>query len=77
MERFAKTRRERNCKGKPVYQLDDDMNIIAEYPSASKAANAMNCSPENISSSCRNPKRYPHIKGYRWRYVESFVGGVE
>lgn len=72
LERMGKTRRDRNCKGKPVYQLDDHMNIIAEYPSTKKAGLAIGKRPENIASSCKNPKRFPHIGGYRWRYKEDY-----
>lgn len=65
LERVSATRRERNSKGKAVYQLDDNMHIIAEYPSTKRAGDAMGLHPENIASSCRNPQRYPRIGGYR------------
>ena len=76
-ERVAKSRREKASKGRAVYQLDDDMNIIAKYKSISEAARAIGCFDSNIGCSCRNPQRYPHIKGYRWRFVEDIDGGKE
>lgn len=76
IKRVSETRKERNCKGKPVYQLDEDMNIITEYPSASAAARALNCAATNISVVCRNPKKHPRSNGYCWRFVEDYHKGV-
>lgn len=49
-----------------VLQLDLNGNIIAEYPSAMKAGEAICGFPENITRAVRGI--YKTYKGYKWRY---------
>ena len=53
---------------KPVYQLDDFDNIINEYPSIAKAAEAMGCRPAYISRVCLNYGYRHKALGYKWRF---------
>ena len=50
---------------KPVIQYDINGNYIAEYPSVSAAAKAVNKASTNISSAC---KKHGTSAGYKWEY---------
>ena len=63
-------KRHSECNSKPVYALDESMQIVAEYPSIKKAAEAVGACKENIGFCCRNPNRT--CRKYYWRYKESF-----
>ena len=64
-------RRARVCS-KPVLQLDEDGNILKEWPSVTAAAKALGTSPGAISSVCGGWQK--HAGGFRWR-LKSDVSG--
>lgn len=49
-----------------VLQLDLNGNIIAEFPSVTKAGEAIGGFPENVSRAARGLSK--SYKGYKWRY---------
>lgn len=58
-----------NRLSKKIYQLDDDNNIIKEYPSISEASRQLNVSIQAISD-CLNGKT-KHSCGYKWEFVKT------
>lgn len=58
----------RKPRKKPVQQLDDNGNVVAEYESIKQAAETLNCSKGNICSSCKGVKGREKASGYYWRY---------
>lgn len=51
---------------KPLYQIDNQGNIVREWDCAAHAGKELNLFPENISRACRGiMKTY---KGYTWKY---------
>lgn len=55
---------------KPVLQIDDNGNVVAEYESIKQAADTLGCSKGNICSSCKGVKGRNKAYGYYWRYKE-------
>lgn len=55
---------------KPVLQIDDNGNVVAEYESIKQAADTLGCSKGNICSSCKGVKGRKKAYGYYWRYKE-------
>lgn len=53
---------------KPVLQYDTNLNLIAEYPSASEAARQIGIDNSLISKCCKN--KIKTAKGYIWKYKE-------
>ena len=58
-----------NRLSKKVYQLDDDNNIIKEYPSISEASRQLNLTMQSLSG-CLNGKT-KHSGGYKWKFVKT------
>lgn len=52
----------------PVYQLDDNYNIIKKFDCADDAAKELNCSAPLIRNACKANHKYYKAKGYHWRY---------
>ena len=52
---------------RPILQIDDNGNVVAEYGSIKEAAETLNYSKGNICSAC-NGKRNGRANGYYWRY---------
>lgn len=50
-----------------ILQLDDNNNIIKEYPSIKEASRCLNVSYQAISDCLRGIQK--HSAGYRWKYV--------
>lgn len=57
--------------GKPIIQLDKNLNLIKEWESASKAAQSIN-KPSSSISECCNKKRKSSY-GYIWVFKEDYV----
>jgi len=57
-----------NKYSKKILQLDDNNNVIKEYPSIKEAGRQMNISYQAISD-CLNGKQN-HSAGYKWKYAE-------
>lgn len=51
---------------KPVYQLDNDYNVITKFNSVEEAAKAMFCSAPLIRKCCKI--RHYKAKGFHWSY---------
>lgn len=60
------------ARSKPVLQLDENGNVLKEWPSAKVAAEALGMSWRNISSVCYGQRK--HACGFRWR-LKSDVSG--
>lgn len=58
-----------NRLSKRIYQLDDDNNIIKEYPSISEASRQLNLTMQSLSG-CLNGKT-KHSGGYKWKFVKA------
>ena len=58
-----------------IGQYDDDMNLIAEYDSATLAAKAVGSNRTSIRD-CANGKQ-KHAGGFIWRYVDPQADQVE
>ena len=56
---------QRCCK--PVYQLNEDGEIIKVWESARKASRALGIEYKNISTVCRGLR--PRAGGYKWRFA--------
>lgn len=56
----------KGLNSKPVIQLDDRGNIIAEYISLNEAAEKLNIHPSNISKVLHGNQQF--AGGYRWKY---------
>lgn len=56
----------REANGKPVCQLDTDMNLLNEYPSAKYASQITNIYPSMILGCCNQLKGYKTAGGYVW-----------
>lgn len=56
----------RKSEIKPVYQLDDDYNVITKFNSVEEAAKTMSCSTPLIRNCCKI--RHYKAKGFRWSY---------
>jgi hypothetical protein len=56
----------RKSEIKPVYQLDDNYNVIAKFNSAEEAAKAMSCSASLIRNCCKI--RHYKAKSFHWSY---------
>lgn len=50
---------------KPVYQLDENSNIIKEFASVNDAAKSLNICPSSISDCCHGRKIY--VGGFKWK----------
>lgn len=53
---------------KPVIQCDENMNFIAEYPSAMEASRKTNCDNSSINKCCKG--KLKTVGGFIWRYKE-------
>lgn len=63
--KYGFQKKERTIYMKPIYQLDDNKNIINEFPSVVKAAQFVGTKDSNISTAIgRNGK----CAGYYWKY---------
>lgn len=62
-----------SCTKKKVAQYDKEGNFIAEYPSYSAAAKAVNGTPSAISRICSGTPGLHTHKGYVWKIVEEIV----
>ena len=58
-----------------IGQYDDDMNLIAEYDSATLAAKAVGSNRTSIRD-CANGKQ-KHAGGFIWRYLDALADQVE
>ena len=58
-----------------IGQYDDDMNLIAEYDSATLAAKAVGSNRTSIRD-CANGKQ-KHAEGFIWRYLDPQADQVE
>ena len=56
----------RKSEIKPVYQLDDDYNVITKFNSVEEAAKTMSCSAPLIRNCCKI--RHYKAKGFHWFY---------
>lgn len=52
----------------PVYQLDDNYNIIKKFDCADDAAKELNCSAPLIRNACKPNHKHYKAKGYHWSY---------
>lgn len=59
-------------RGKGIYQLDGDMNIIKHYRNCSEAARALGESDELHKLIHRRLKENKKCRGYYWRKVEDY-----
>lgn len=66
---------EQKIHGIPVLQFDENMNLIAEYPSINNAASSVGTCFENIKRAC-NCKSLK-AKGYFWRIKNDYSRGHE
>lgn len=53
---------------KPIYQIDENQRIIAEYPSAAEAARSLKL--EDKSNICAAARKGRKAYGYYWKYKE-------
>ena len=60
---------------KPINQYDEDFNLIETYESCTSAAAVTGISCGSISRAANRQKKA--AGGYKWRYVEDTVDGVE
>lgn len=51
-----------------VVQMNFDGEIIATYPTAASAAEALGCAKNTISSACSGKR--PQALGYKWKYLD-------
>lgn len=63
-----KVTKARKSEIKPVYQLDDDYNVINKFESVEEAAKFVNCTAPLIRKCCKI-KHYKG-KGFHWSYDE-------
>ena len=54
---------------RPVEQLDDQFNVIAQYPSITDASTATGIRAQNISQTASGKTTRIHAGGFRWRYI--------
>jgi len=62
-----------NNKGnsKPIYQLNDNNEVINQYPSISEASRQLKVSYQAISDCLKGKQQ--HSAGYRWKYLDNFL----
>ena len=66
-------RRNKNIKNKPIYELDHDLNIIAEYSSISEAAKKLNISQPNLSAYMNNRIKTCHGRTFIYKEQAKFL----
>lgn len=71
--RLGKYTKENNPRSRAVIQLDLDGNIIAEYPSVTDAAKAVNGNTTKISRCCAGEYRHRSHKNFLWIYKEDYT----
>ena len=52
----------------PVYQLDDNYNVIRKFDCADDAAKELKCSAPLIRNACKPNHKHYKAKGYHWSY---------
>ena len=74
---LTKYNAEQSCKyqswnycSKPIYQLDDDFNIIKYFASIRQAETELNIYHSNISRCCKGDCK--QVCGYRFMYVDNY-----
>lgn len=60
----------RDKRARPVCQLDNEGNIIAEFPTVKAAAETVNTSIAHISEACAGTR--PSAVGFRWCYKRDY-----
>lgn len=70
----SKNNRTNKYKGKPVYQLDEDKEIIKKWDSTREAAEYFDIKGEFINGAIRRGTR---TQGYYWEYCEKMDGEDE
>ena len=53
---------------KKIYQLDEENNIIKEYPSSAEAGRQLGVTESSISACLRGLQK--HSAGYKWKYAD-------
>lgn len=53
---------------KKIYQLDEENNIIKEYPSSAEAGRQLGVTGSSISACLRGLQK--HSAGYKWKYAD-------
>lgn len=72
-EKYANRARELGEKNsRPVYQIDENLNILSVYCSINEAGRKTGIPCGNISSCCRG--RYKTAGGFKWRYATDHSG---
>lgn len=56
------------ASGRAIIQMDDDGNVIAEYPTVTEAASAVGISMKSIRDAAKGIQR--HAAGFCWRYKD-------
>lgn len=56
---------------KPLVAIDDDDNVVHEYPSVAKAAESLSVSPSALYFCLRPGFQNHRCKGFRWRYKQN------
>ena len=54
---------------RPVAQLDDNFNMLAQYPSIKDASIATGIKAQNISQTANGKTNRVHAGGFRWQYI--------
>lgn len=60
-------------RGRPVYQLDNDRQILRKWDKTVDAASSLRISRSNISTVCKNGNK---LGGYRWAYADEYDGNL-
>ncbi len=55
-------------QGRAIIQLDDDGNILAEYPSVTKASETVGVNTKSISDAAKGKQK--HAGGFCWKYKD-------
>lgn len=67
----------KTLKERPVVQLDDNDNVIAEFNSMSEAMRITGIDKTHISYACSGRLGRVHAGGYKWKYAEEQKEDIE
>lgn len=67
-ERISKSLTNNPKKSKPVAAYDDDMNLIASFPSIYEASRQVGISASTIGDCLHHRRGAIHAGGYRWQF---------
>ena len=63
----------RKRQGRPIFQMDDEMNIIKRFETVSDASKNIGVNSKSIRDAAKGIQK--HAGGFVWRYVDEYENG--